>query len=213
MYLTIFDLDHTLLSVNSSYQFGSYLYRRGYSSAFSTLYSVACYALHKLGIFSVKQVHKKIFNRLFKGKSIDDLQPVIDEFLNLHLDTMLYLPAIEKLQMAQQQGNVVGILSSSPDFLVKPIALRLGVKHWESTCYEVNGKNRFSGIGYIMQGEDKAQSLVVLASHLSIGLEATTVYTDSYLDEPLFKIAGKVVGVNPCKRLRALCKQRQWEII
>lgn len=213
MQLSVFDLDHTLLSVNGSYQFGSYLYKQGIISFASMGYCVYSYALHKLGLLSVRQLHKKTFNRLFKGMDLDDLEKRVGLFLDLHLSSMLYLPAIEKLRSAQQQGHCLAILSSSPDYIVKPIAARLGVIYWESTRFAVDEKNQLCAISSVMQGKDKAASLLRLADQLNIPKEAVHVYTDSYLDFPLLEVAGNIIGVNPDRKLRSLCVQKGWTII
>ncbi len=213
MQLNVFDLDHTLLSVNSSYQFGKYLYRQGYYSFASLTYCLSCYALHKAGCLTVPQLHRTIFHSIFHGREMPELARAADSFLEEHLPQMLYAPVLERLQEAQKQGQPVVILSSAPDFLVKPIASRLQVKLWEATRYAVNGENRLYGIISVLQGKDKAYSALRIAMEMNMPREAIVVYSDSYLDLPLLEVAGRAVGVNPDRKLRALCQRKGWNIL
>lgn len=213
MRLIVFDLDHTLLSVNSSYTFGSFLYQRGYCSPLSVGFSAFCYGLHKMGCLSMTQVHRYIFSCLFAKRSLELLQNAADDFLTLHLTALLSVPVLRKLQEAQKQGESTLLLSSSPDFLVAPIAHRLGISGWESTRYTVDSKNRLSGISHVVQGEDKAVFASQYAERLGIPKESIVFYTDSYLDLPLLEIVGQAICVNPDRRLKALCQQKGWTIL
>lgn len=213
MRLTIFDLDHTLLSVNSSYQFGQYLYRQGSNSISSIGYCILCYALHKIGYLSIPQLHQKTFESIFEGKSIGELQQAVESFLDLHLSNLLYEPALKSLQEAQRQEGAVVIMSGSPDFVVEAIAKRLQVTLWEATRYAINVDNRLCGITHVMQGKDKAEAALKIASKMGVQKESIVVYTDSYLDLPLIDIAGDVIGVNPDKKLRKLCQNKVWPIL
>jgi phosphoserine phosphatase len=213
MKLTVFDLDHTLLSVNSSYVFGQYLYRQRFYSFISMGYCVLCYALHKVGYLPIPQLHQRIFQSIFNGKTVPELERAAESFLDLHLSEMVYEPALMQLKEAQREGYPIVILSSAPDFLVKPIASRLGVNLWEATCYAINTENRLCGISHVVQGKDKANAALKIAAQMGISNESIVVYTDSYLDLPLLEVAGSAIGVNPDKKLRGLCQQKGWKII
>lgn len=212
-FLSIFDLDHTLLRVNSSYFFGRFLYQQNQLPFFDMLYVLGCYALHKNGWFSISQVHHLIFHKIFKGRSLSTLQNFVSQFLHIHFEQMLYLPAVERLRMAISKGHHTVVLSSSPQFLVEPIALKLGATEWKSSYYEVNEEGLLNRISYLMEGSEKACYVNLLANKWGFPKEQMEAYSDSILDLPLLKIVGKPVGVLPDRALRKICEKRGWEII
>lgn len=213
MHLSVFDLDHTLININSSFHFGLYLYRQKFFS-FSKL--VAClsdYARHKWLGLSVQTLHARAFARLFKGHALSDIRHHVDQFLTEHLTSFLYEPVVQRLKAAQTQGNYTLILSSSPDFLVGAIAHRLGVSQWKATVYQADTKGKLMSIAHVLEGQDKADYLKNLAHQMRVPLSATTVYSDSYLDLPVLKIAGQAIGVDPDSHLKRVCLQNGWEIL
>lgn len=213
MRLNIFDLDHTLLTVNSSFHFGLYLYRQRVSSLRILLLCLSDYMRHKWLGMSIQTLHAKSFERLFKGQNFLEIRRHVDQFLIDHLSSMLYQPVMQRLKAAQAQGDEVVILSSSPDFLVGEIARHLQVPHWKSTVYQVDEEGKFSQISQIMEGEDKARYVQTLADQMQIHVSAIAVYSDSYLDLPVLKIAGQAIGVGPDSHLKRVCLQNDWEIL
>jgi HAD superfamily hydrolase (TIGR01490 family) len=213
VHLIVFDLDHTLLTVNSSFRFGFYLYRQKIFSFWTLLLLLSDYARHKWGSMSVQALHARSFARLFKGQNLSEVRQHVDKFLTEALPSMLYAPVVERLRAAQKQGDEVVILSSSPDFLVGEIARRLHVQRWKATMYEVNKEGKFMAISHVMEGHDKAQYVKTLADQMHLPFSNMTVYSDSYLDLPVLKIAGRAIGVVPDCHLKRICLQNGWEIL
>ena len=213
MKLVIFDLDHTLLTANSSFKFGSYLYQQNFFSFWTLLACLYNYGRHKLCGMPLQALHFNSFSRLFKGRSLSNVQTHVEAFLNENLDALLFKPVVQRLKAAQNCGDYVLILSSSPDFLVGEIARRLGVEQWKATSYQIDCQGIFSNISHVMEGGDKADYVVKLAHLLPIPLSATVAYSDSALDLPVLKIVGKAIGVVPDPHLKRICLQNGWEII
>lgn len=213
MLVSLFDLDHTLLNANSSYRFGAYLFRNKTLSLTSMLYLVSCYGWHKFGKMSITELHHKVFKKVFSGYPLDKLNLQVESFLDQHLQEMLYQPALARLRSAQQCGHFTAILSSSPHFLVEPIAKRLQVTEWLATHYEIDKDRRLCKISHIMDGFQKAIYLSDLKDRLSVSQQNVIAYSDSDLDLHFLKSAGKAVGVNPNKTLRQICQENDWEII
>lgn len=213
MRLTVFDLDHTLLTTNSSFRFGVFLYRQNVFSFWTLLDCLIYYARHKWLGMSIYDLHTKVFARLFKGQFLEDICHYANQFLTESLTTMLYEPVVKRLRTAQDKGDHVLILSSSPDFLVKKIAEHLGVLHWKATVYQCDEKGKFITISKVMEGQDKANYIHNLSIQMCINRSVITVYSDSYLDLPILKMAGKPIAVGPDYRLKYICLQNGWEIL
>lgn len=145
----------------------------------------------------MEKLHHHIFLRLFYNVKLSDLQQEVDLFLQ-NLPQMLYRPVLDRLQ-----PNSL-ILSSSPDFLVDPLAQKLGIQGKGST-YAINSQGYLTHIHSIMDGESKAE---ILSKKLPC-----TYFSDSLLDlAPLLK-ATQAVVVRPNRSLRRLAKKNGWEII
>lgn len=210
---SLFDLDQTLLTENSSYRFGSYLYKHKCFPLSSMLYFVGCYSLHKVGKLSLHDLHEKIFQTLFKGRSLAHFQKLSTDFINESFDSMIYEPALKRLHEAKRMGHFTAILSSSPSFLVKHFAERFGVNEWAGTNYSLDNEQKLSGIIEVLDGAGKARYLNDLSERYQIPKAEISAYSDSFLDMPLLEAAGTAIGVNPDNKLRAMCEKYQWDII
>lgn len=213
MRLIVFDLDHTLLTANSSFRFGSFLYKRQFFSFWTLLGCLYHYSRYKWMGMSIYELHTKTFDSLFKGSSLIDIRHYVNQFLTDFLDAMLYFPVVQRLKQAQAQRDHVLILSSAPDFLVEGIATRLQVDHWKATIYQADENGKLIAISQVMEGEDKAKYLKNLAAQMQISSSEITVYSDSYLDLPILKMAGEAIAVRPDSHLKKICLQKGWKIL
>jgi HAD superfamily phosphoserine phosphatase-like hydrolase len=159
------------------------------------------------------KLHQKIFQRLFKGFYLKELEQLVKSFLDLELTDLFYKPVLQKLEEAKQRGDYTVILSASPDFLVQPIANALGVTDWRASVYIPNQNGRLEHLSTILDGIDKAAYVSTLIQQMSLDNSAVTAFSDSYLDLPLLEIAGKAIGVVPDKKLKKICEERGWEIL
>lgn len=211
--LSVFDLDHTLVRGNSSYQFCRYLIKRKVLPLSSLLYSAACYVRHHFYGMSLFELHQNIFNKFLIGKSLESIEKHVEAFVEQCLSQSLYMPAVTCLRLAQHLGHYTVILSNSPSFLVSAIAKFLGVNDWRATEYVIDSEQRLTGISSVMQGEEKASFVKQLSRKIGIKKNDVTAYSDSFLDLPLLLSAGNAVAVNPDKKLLQVSMQKQWNVI
>lgn len=211
--ISAFDLDQTLFSGNSSYLFCRYLCRKKYFSFGDLIFIIGCNIRCSLGFLSVEELHHKAFKRLFKGRPSSTINQWIEDFLDENFESLLYSPAINKLKSAQESGHLTVILSSSPNFLVGPIAARLKVSRWKSTEYAVDNDQKFCRIAKLLLGGGKASLLNEIALQYGISTQKIHAYSDSHLDLPFLMAAGNAYGVKPNRKLRAICQKNEWPII
>lgn len=209
--LIAFDLDHTLLTCNSSFAFGCFLFQRGLCPWWNMVSLLSCYATHKVGLLSMSRLHRIIFALFFRGKSKQDFCCYAELFLDLSLNEILFFPVYQKLLDAQSAGDTVVLFSSGPDFLVNAFARRLKIDRSLATTYAVNELGLFSEVTHIVSGKEKACALRDMADSLSF--KSSTAYSDSYLDVPFLAAASNAVVVRPDRSLRKLSLLRGWSII
>jgi HAD superfamily phosphoserine phosphatase-like hydrolase len=177
------------------------------------LYYAGCYVLHINSCLTIPQLHNKIFDSLFFGRSYETIVSYASACIDESFSTILYPPAVERLYKAQQEGQYTAIYSSSPDFLVRLFSERFGVDAFLGTNYHIDKEGRFSHISEIVQGDVKKRYLKTMLEQFNIDLNQTVAYSDSHLDLPFLEAAGIAVGVNPDRKLKAICQKHQWEII
>lgn len=211
--LFVFDLDHTLIQANCSYHFGLYLFKKKLLPLNRLLRLLSLYGFHKLGLIGMRYLHQATFNHFFHGLSANLIDQQAEQFIQKQIKNLIYKPAFEHLLEAQKKGYYTAIFSASPDFLVGKIANYFQVSSWKSTLYQRDNLNHFSKITYVMEGEQKAESLTALMQELNLDKSEITAYSDSYLDLPLLTAVGHPIAVRPDKKLKAICLQKQWSIL
>lgn len=211
--MSVFDLDRTLISSNSSMDFCLHLVKRKVLAP-STLFYCALYHFRHIYMhLSLVELHQSVFKRFLKGYALDRLEAEVDFFLDSYLQDVLYSPAVCKLQLAQHLGHYTVILSSSPQFLVKKIASRLGVSAAQATEYGVDKEGKLCHIASIMEGSEKAAWVLKMAEQLQIPPAHITAYSDSIWDLPLLLAAGTAVAVCPDKKLKTHALRHTWDVL
>lgn len=210
--LSFFDLDRTLVKVNISFAFGKYLFQKGEISFCKMFYCLMQYARHKYFGLSLYSLQEKIFKAYFCGLSVSKIKHNADCFLEKNFSSFIFMPVWKEMQSAMQDGHHVTILSSSPDFLVEPIAKRLGI-NWQATCYLKDSFGRFSVLKNVLDGTAKASFVEQMAESQFVDRKDISAYSDSYLDLPFLQSAGCPCGVNPDRKLLKECLKNNWKIL
>lgn len=211
--LSIFDLDGTLVTINSSFAFGRKMKKIDRWDVPPSWYCLWYYCRYQLASLTLEELHHKAFESIFKHRYSNKIKEQAIDFWNHSLEQVIHLPTLARLEQARKENHYIVLLSSSPDFLVEPIAHYLKVDQWRSTSYTLDSKGCFNGIQKIIMGAEKAEIALEIAQRLSIDPSSIFAYTDSYLDLPLLKIAGHVIAVNPDRKLQSLSLQKRWEMI
>ena len=172
---------------------------------------VFCYFRHKVFNLALLDCHQIIFHVYFKDKCVHWLHEQVLSFL-LQADDLFHPELLQILHDGKHDHHVV-LASSSPDFLVGPIANQLGLTHWIGSIYAINDHQRASYLKKLVDGKAKAEYVQDLAKTLQVPLNQMTFYTDSILDLPLLEIVGKKVCVNPDRKLTQLAELHNWEIM
>jgi HAD superfamily hydrolase (TIGR01490 family) len=213
VHLSVFDLDHTLINVNSSFRYYFYLYKKKIFSPDSIFEVIIFYLRYKYLKMSPKQLHQKVFEKFVQYKNIVDFSKNVDEFWEKNISDFIYPPAMEALKKAKEKNHYILLLTNSPNFLIQGILKYLNVNECCASQYRVNNENKITSIISIMEGKEKAIYTKKVATKLNVEKEDITAYSDSIWDLPLLNAVGRVVVVNPDFRLKILAKKKGWKKI
>lgn len=211
--LIVFDLDHTLISTNSSYSYLKLLYQLKVLSFPILLQAVFLRFQFYATSMTLEKLHYKAFDLTLNGLSLKTLEKHIDLLLEKLLPGSIYVPVFQELTAAKQRGDHIMLLSSSPDFIVKRFAAYFGIDFWDSTMYDIDKENCLCKIAKLMVGTQKEKCLLEYQKLLGISKSEVVVYSDSHDDIPLLLQAGHPIAVNPDKKLAKFAQLNQWRII
>lgn len=153
---------------------------------------------------SIEALHRLIFRRYLLGKAKAVIDTYVQEFIE---ELSFYPPAYDKLKEAEHLGHHTVILSSSPDFLVGPIADKLGVDEWRASTYGLNEFGQLAEIKHLITGREKAKYIE------ESGRAQITAYSDSIHDLPMLLAAHTPIAVNPDKKLAKKAATYRWPVL
>lgn len=113
----------------------------------------------------------------------------------------------------QEAGRRVVFITGGLDFVMTPLAERLGVSD-VIAMHLVEEKGKFTGAieGVLLANAEKAERLKQYAQTHDIDLADSYAYADCYADAAMMACVGHPVAVNPDRTLRAMAKGRGWPV-
>jgi len=213
VHISVFDLDHTLVTGNSSYGFCAFLHKQKALSSLALIKAYWYRLRHDFSSAELERLHNQLFNCLLRGLSMESLERCAAAFIQNYIFPHLYFPTFQELRFAQHRGDYTVIMSSSPSFIVRRVAEALGVDEWLATEYRVDASNRLIEVHQFIDGRAKAKALTGVVEERGLSLKQVTAYSDSYRDLPFLSLAGEPVAVNPDAKLQAYSRENQWRIL
>jgi HAD superfamily hydrolase (TIGR01490 family) len=214
MPLALFDLDNTLLSCDSDYEWGNFLVRKNlvdrdaYESAnnhFYEQYKRGELDIHEFSAFSFKPLSEH---------TMDELQDLHREFMDTVIRPRIGSAARELVRQHKQQGHTLMVITATNSFITRPIVEAFGIDNLLATEPGIVA-NRYTteikGIPCFQEG--KVKRLKQWLKHNDATLAGSFFYSDSINDLPLMEIVDHPVAVDPDDRLTELARRRGWKII
>lgn len=170
--INLYDFDHTIYRGDASLDFIRYYLIRHPKLWYKVFSYIVVIAQYILGVKSRKQVKERAFSFL---KDVADVDTEVEKFWEQHESRIV------GWYRARYEPSDV-IISASPEFLLQPIADKLGVEkviatRMSKTTGHIEGEN--------CRGEEKVRRLKLLGIHNDI----CNVYSDSQSDRPILSLA------------------------
>jgi HAD superfamily hydrolase (TIGR01490 family) len=143
--------------------------------------------------------------------------PVILVAERLVLDEVI--PAIPRqarreIGRLRRGGHRLLLLSGSPDFMLPPLAIRLGADAAFGTVLETkNGAFTGRVSGAQLYGPAKTTALLRKKSSLDLDFSRSSVYANDASDADHMRRFGTAVAVNPRRRLRRIAEKAGWRVV
>lgn len=216
--LCLFDLDHTLLPIDSDHAFGEFMARLGWVDA--ALYrerNDAFYAAYQAGTLDIA-AYVDFATAGFRAREPAELAGLQRRFMDEMIRPMLRPAALELVRGHQVNGDLVAIITATNEFVTRPIATAFGVDELLAIELERDAggtiTGRIRGVPTFREGKVLRTEQWLAARGLGWdSFERVSVYSDSPNDLPLLERATDPVATNPVPALEALARQRGWRVL
>jgi HAD superfamily hydrolase (TIGR01490 family) len=218
MNLALFDLDHTLLPLDSDFEWGQFLSRIGAVDpvAFEQR-NAEFYARYQAGTLDPVEYLEFAFGTLaqFPRKQLDEWHL---QFMDEIIHPAIRSAARDLVKRHQDAGDLVCIITATNRFVTAPIAKAFEVEHLIAAEPELNVNGDITGktIGIPPYGEGKVTNthkwLNAMGKSLN-SFEFSHFYSDSQNDIPLLSVVTNPVATNPNAKLSAHAKSQGWPIL
>lgn len=211
-YIAFFDLDKTVLSVNSSVPLILKAYQRGLMPTSSLLKAVWLSIVYKLRLQNTVDITESMAFWL-KGIPEDTVATLSEQMVSQKLIRRIRPAILKEIEHHRSQGARVVILSASLPYTCKPLARHLHMDDVICSSMEVvDGKFTGKPDGKICIEEEKEIRVRQYCGQDCV-LQEAWCYGDSYSDRFIMDVCGNVVCVSPDSRLKKLAKSRGWKVI
>jgi len=215
--LALFDLDHTLLPLDSDYEWGEFTQRLGWVDRHT--FGARNRAFYDAYVAGALDVHEyvRFATEAFCRQGAQAAQAAHAQFMS-----EIILPAIQKTALAlleqhRKSGDELVIVTATNEFVTRPIAHALGVEHLLALELERDTNAWYTGeirgIPSIREGKVRRVADWLAARKLDWADVESTFYSDSINDVPLLEKVNHPVACNPDARLRAFALERGWPIV
>ena len=217
MRLALFDLDNTLLSGDSDYEWGQFLVEHGVLDRES--YEAQNRTYYEQYVAGTLDIHEYLGFALrpLAAHAPEDLGRWHAEFMRLRILPMITPAARALVQRHLGAGELCAIITATNSFVTAPIARAFGVKHLIATEPEMC-EGRFTGrvAGRPCFRDGKLARLEEWLAGMDRRLrdfEESTFYSDSHNDLPLLERVTRAVAVDPDEALAAEAARRGWPVM
>jgi HAD superfamily hydrolase (TIGR01490 family) len=216
--LCLFDLDDTLLPIDSDHAWGEFLTRIGWVDATEfARRNDAFYAQYKAGQLDIHE-YIAFATEPLRARTLAECDAAHRQFMAEVIAPVLRESARDLVQSHQARGDLVALVTATNDFVTGPIAQAFGIADLLAVRLARDAGGTITG--RIQGTPSYREGKVTRVAEWLAGQGATwadferiSVYSDSVNDLPLLERATDPVATNPTPALRSLAEARGWRIL
>lgn len=216
--LCLFDLDETLLPIDSDHAWGEFITRLGWvdpvefrrrNDAFFAQYQAGTLDIHAYVAFATEPL---------RARTPAEAEAAHRQFMHEVIAPMLLPAALDLVREHQSRGDLMALVTATNDFVTTPIAQAFGIADLLAVRLEREAGGTITGriFGTPSYREGKVARVQEWLAERRSGwsdFERISVYSDSANDLLLLERATDPVATNPTPALQAIAEVRGWRIL
>jgi len=212
--VAFFDLDRTLLAVNSATLWLREEVRGGNVRPLEALKALGWLARYSLGSADMEDAMIATIATL-EGRNEREVAARTESFYERVVRGQVRPGGRAAIEAHRAKGDAVVLLTSSSRYLSSLFARDLGLDDFLCTLVEVDAQGLFTGrpIGRPCFGAGKVDAANAFLATRGVSLADCTFYTDSASDVPMLEVVGRPVAVSPDPRLARIARARGWPVL
>lgn len=217
MKLALFDLDHTLLPLDSDQSWGEFTLSLGWvdpdtfqakNNGFYADYLAGCLDIHAYVRFSTAAVREK---GPVAAAAAHDL------FMERVIRPAILPAALDLVEQHRRRGERLVMVTATNEFVTRPIAEAFGMDVLLAVELERDGHGHFTGeiagVPSLREGKVTRVQQWLATQGTSLADVQATFYSDSLNDLPLLEQVQQPVVTNGSAELRQTALERGWRIL
>jgi len=216
--LCLFDLDNTLLSGDSDYEWGQFLVDRGVLARGEyEAQNAAFFEQYKAGTLDI-HAYVEAATAPLRARSGAECAALHARFMRDIIAPNLRREALDLVRSHRERGDLLALVTATNDFVTGPIAAAFGIDTLIAVRLERDAEGRptgrIAGTPSYRSGKVARVEQWLAQRGKSLGdFTRVSVYSDSLNDLALLERATEPVATNPSEGLAALARQRGWRIL
>jgi HAD superfamily hydrolase (TIGR01490 family) len=215
--VTLFDLDHTLLPIDSDYSWGEFTQQIGWTDPVEfKRRNDEFYAHYVAGTLDVHDYVRFAVDAL-RQRGPQAYAQAHERFMRDWIRPALHADALALVRGHQERGDLVAIVTATNELVTRPIAAAFGIPELIAVELERDASGwitgEIAGVPSMREGKvARVEQWLAARGHRWQDVE-TTFYSDSTNDLPLLERVDHPVATNPDRRLRPIALERGWRIL
>ena len=211
MRAAFFDMDRTVLRVNSGVVWIRHLRKAGVMSRMDYVRALGWALRYKLSLLDMHALSARLAMDS-AGDAEDELLERCQSWYEEEIAPHVTAPARRAIRHHREAGDELVLLTTSTRYVAGPLGRSLGFEHVLCSRLEVL-EGRFTGrVSELCFGPGKVKAAERWADEHGVDLGASTFYTDSYSDLPMLERVGQPVVINPDPRLARYAAGKHWPV-
>ena len=218
-HIALFDLDHTLLPIDSDFTWTTFTNAMGWTDAEqSRIANEAFYQQYKAGRLDMAE-YVRFVTRAMRPFTPEQLLAAQEQYGREYIAPHIRQPALDLLAQHRAAGHTLVLTTATVCYIARPIGQQLGFadEHIITTQLHYTEQGCITGetVGQFNLREGKVHNFErwLQARGWGWGDVHITFYSDSINDLPLLEKANTPVATNPDDQLRQIATERNWHIM
>ena len=212
-YVAFFDLDKTLLSINSGSVLVREAYKRGIMSISDLLNAIFLSLLYKFHLRDTSLIVSGM-GRWLKGVTLYEMDALAEHVVNERLIKAIRPEIFSEITIHRENNAEIVILSSAIVQICKPVGFYIGADNIICTEMEtLDGVFTGRAENKFCFEDEKRIRLIQYCEMRNYNLSEAFYYGDSISDLAALEVVGHPVCVQPDRRLSRISYKNGWRIL